>query len=229
MNPDTLGVNTALLVESERHGIDAISEDDLNIYSVGVSTGGQAEAVMAAMNPNRHIIATTIDKNGIEIAKEYLKKANLSSQIEIKLEDVSQPLPYKDDYFDFIYARLVLHYLTKKDLVDTLLELKRILKVGGKMYIVVRSKDCDCAKADDSTYDPITGLTEYTDIEPVTGKIKRPRRHFFSENELAERLAGVVLEVKYMTSYDETLYIGFNRTAPSKNHDNLIETLVIKK
>ena len=44
----------------------------------------------------------------------YMK--NLDTQIESKFEDVSQPLPYKDSYFDYAYARLVLHYLPKKAL-----------------------------------------------------------------------------------------------------------------
>ncbi len=96
--------------KSEYNGLSLLTEEDKLIYSVGISTGGVAELRMARDEPSRHIIATTVDALGIKEANEYIHNEGYDKQIEIKLEDVSKALPYKNGYFDFIYARLVLHY-----------------------------------------------------------------------------------------------------------------------
>ena len=54
---------------SERNGINFLSKTDQLIYSVGISTGGQAEMKMAQEDPKRQIVAITIDQEGAEFAK----------------------------------------------------------------------------------------------------------------------------------------------------------------
>ena len=99
---------------SENHGLAILSDKDRRIYSVGISTGGLAEIRMARKNPKCQIIATTLDKEGAEFARKKVQEALLSQQINVRIEDVAKPIPYPNEYFDFIYARLVLHYLPKK-------------------------------------------------------------------------------------------------------------------
>ncbi len=123
---------------SERNGIDFLCPTDKKIYSVGISIGGLAEIKMTQSDRQRHIIATTIDLAGAE----RIRESGLSDEIEVKIEDVSQPLPYPNCHFDYIYARLVLHYLAKDALTSALAELYRILRTEGKIFIVVRSVDC---------------------------------------------------------------------------------------
>lgn len=101
---------------SEDHGIAALTDQDLKVFSVGISTGGIAEMRMAELNRKRHIIATTIDQDGVAFAKEQIAELHLENQIDAKVEDVSEPLPYANNHFDYIYARLVLHYLPKTNL-----------------------------------------------------------------------------------------------------------------
>ncbi len=91
---------------SEENGIKQISDTDLNIYSVGISTAGRAEKRMIADHPKRQVVATTIDPQGFKFAQKAVQSEDVSAQITIKLEDVSQPLPYKDGEFDFIYTSL---------------------------------------------------------------------------------------------------------------------------
>jgi hypothetical protein len=68
---------------SEDNGIAALSDDDLQIYSVGVSTGGLAEIRMARLDPKRHIIATTIDQSGINFAHKLIQEQKLENQIQL--------------------------------------------------------------------------------------------------------------------------------------------------
>ena len=47
---------------SEEHGLAYMSDADLVVYSVGISTAGAAEIKMAKSNAKRKIIATTLDE-----------------------------------------------------------------------------------------------------------------------------------------------------------------------
>lgn len=170
---------------SEDNGIAALTNDDLQVLSVGISTGGVAEIRMAEANPKRHIVATTIDQDGVTFAQKYIAEKHLEEQIETKIEDVAEPLPYTDAHFDFIYARLVLHYLPKDKLVTALAELHRVLKPGGRLFVVVRSTKCPDAMRADAHFDPATSLTSCTFADEKTGKTHSYSRYFHTENQLA--------------------------------------------
>lgn len=58
---------------SEERGLAQIRGTDLTIFSPGISTAGFAEIRMAKQNPNRKIIATTIDKEGLNFARDIIK------------------------------------------------------------------------------------------------------------------------------------------------------------
>lgn len=206
---------------SENNGIEALNDSDLQVYSVGISTGGIAEIRMVELNPQRKVIATTIDTKGAEFARDHIETKGLSNQVIVKIEDVSKPLPYEDSSFDFIYARLVLHYLPKPELVQALKELHRVLKEGGKLFVVVRSSNC--YEAQNGTLDPLTGLTTYTSNDGNTHS-----RFFHTENSIQEYLKDSGFKIQHVKSYEEQLCSDFQRTKLSNYIDDLIEVLSIK-
>jgi ubiquinone/menaquinone biosynthesis C-methylase UbiE len=213
---------------SEDNGISVLTDDDLDIYSVGISTGGVAEIRMAKMNPKRHIVATTIDEAGAALTRQHIIAAGFERQIDTKIEDVSQPLNYKDSSFDYVYARLVLHYLPKHSLESALSELYRILKPNRKLYIVVRSTDCPATKLADNTFDPASGMTTYTYVDPVSGKRQRLHRFFHTEESIKKYVSDAGFHVAYAKSYDEHLYADFAREVKSPDIDNVIELTAVK-
>lgn len=208
--------------KSEKRGIERLKSEDQKIYSVGISTAGKAEVRMALLDPKRHIIATTLDLEGAKYAKSLIEKKGVSSQIEVKIEDVSKKLSYVNDYFNFIYARLVLHYLTKQDLDNALLELYRVLKPTGRMFIVVRSINCPEVKEEGSIFDPETNLTS------VFKNGKKTSRYFHSEKTITNHLISRGFSVESICSYNEQLCDDFERLKPSDHTDSLIEVLVSK-
>lgn len=214
--------------KSEDNGIALLTDADKTIYSVGISTGGIAEIRMAEANPACHIIATTIDDEGLAFAQKFIHEKGLEAQIETKLEDAAQPLPYDDNYFDFIYARLVLHYLPKAALDAALAELHRVLKKGGRLFVVVRSVNCPDATDPSATYDPETGLTTRTRINEETGQQKSTVRYFHSEKSITDHVEKAGFSVQRIQSYDERLYSDFMRTKQSPHDDNVIELVAVK-
>src|ERR1700722_12140261 len=200
---------------SENNGLAALAGDDQRIYSVGISTGGVAEMRMAEASPARHIIATTIDREGARFAQEQVKVVGLQNQIEIKLEDVAAPLAYPEGYFDFIYARLVLHYLPRNSLKGALGDLYRVLKPRGRLFVVVRSTDCMEAKSKDSVLDPETGMRTYT------SNGQSYSRFFHSSESIQDYLASAGFQIMHIKAYPEQLCVDFQRTQPSKQVDAL--------
>lgn len=214
--------------QSEDNGISSLSNSDLKIYSIGISTGGVAEIRMAEANPKRHIVATTIDRKGVAFAKQQIAAAHFDQQIEAKIEDVTKPLKYADDCFDFVYARLVLHYLPEQDLINALAELHRVLKPGGKLFVAVRSVNSEAALRAGNRFDPITHLTTYTYTNSAGTDEHLVRRFFHSEDSLSQYISSAGFDIRYIKSYDEHLFKDFKRAVQSSETDNVIELLAVK-
>lgn len=212
------------LCKSEANGINLLTDKDLLVYSIGISSAGVAELEMIKRNPNRHIIATTIDEKGIGETKEFVEKEKISKNIELKLEDVSNPLPYSDEYFDFVYARLVLHYLDNQSLENTLKEIYRVLKAGSVFYLVVRSDKCDDNTRFKQAYDEKTGITT---IFYPDQNVTRYRR-FHSKESITNFLTKAGFTVSNIEEYSEQLYIDYSRTKVSNNEDILIQVTAKK-
>ena len=191
----------------------------VNILSVGISTNGNAELEMLNRF-NGSIVATTIDKKGIEKTKEIIKDNN---RIVLKLEDVRDKDIYPNNYFDYIYARLVLHYLSDLELKEVLKEFKRILKDDGYLYIVVRSDKCDEIKNGFINYDEDTGMTEHVTFNGVVD-----RRRFHNYESISNAINECGLNIKSIKDYDETLFVDYERTIPVSVRNNLIEVVCFK-
>lgn len=215
--------------KSEEHGINLVTEKDLNILSIGISTAGSAEIKMAEKNHNSHIIATTIDEDGLNYTKNIIKQYGLSDQIETKLEDISKKMPYNEDFFDFVYARLVLHYLDNESLKNALKEIKRVMKKHGKLYIVVRSRDEWEAKLDGAKYYEKTGITKYPKYDTLgTDNVEYLYRRLHTVDSLSSFLVAEGFDIKYIKEYKEQSYKDYKRTEKVKYPNSLIECLCEK-
>ena len=214
---------------SEKNGIQLVKDTFKNILSVGISTAGSAEIEMSKIAPNSHIIATTIDNDGLEFTKKIIKEKGLEKQIELKLEDISEKMPYSDETFDFVYARLVLHYLDNFKLEQALKEIKRVLKTNGLFYIVVRSRNEWEAKLEGATYDEKTGITKYPVYETLgTNNVKYLYRRLHTIDSLKEFLLKENFNIQYVKEYLEECYKDYKRTEKVEFPNTIIECLVEK-
>ena len=59
----------------------------------------------------------------------------LGSDADIRVADLSAPLPYDDDEFDVVTCSLALHYV--QDWAPALAELRRVLKRGGRLVVSI--------------------------------------------------------------------------------------------
>ena len=215
--------------KSEKRGLKLLNPKMENILSVGISTGGSAEINMAKLCPNAKIVATTIDERGLKFSIEKMSAFPEFERVEAKIEDVSKPMPYADNTFDYVYARLVLHYLNKQQLSSTLNEIRRVLKPGGVFFIVARNnKEWELRKLEFViSYDEETNITTYYS---QWEKKNIDKRQFLSEEQLKDVLANHGFKVQRVKSYRERLYTDYERNKKnrSKKPNYLTEVVAIK-
>ena len=207
---------------SELDGLNLVNSDMKNILSVGISTNGNAEIEMT----NRFdgvVTATTIDENGLNNTRYIVEKKDLLNRINLKLEDVRDKNIYPDNYFDYIYARLVLHYLTNQELDEVLKEFRRILKDNGLLYIVVRSDKCSEPHDGLIEYNEDTGMTRHVSFD---GRIAT--RRFHSVESISNFVKESGFNIKSIKEYDEVLYADYERTVEVTARNNLIEVICNK-
>jgi len=70
--------------------------------------------------------------NGLEIAKNWIKEENLSS--ELVCQKIEHKFPYKDGFFDAVISIQVIHHNLMKDIIFTVKEIERILKPEGFIF-----------------------------------------------------------------------------------------------
>ncbi len=202
--------------KSEMRALKLLNSAYTNVLSIGISTGGSAEINMARRCPNAKIIATTIDEKGLKFSNEKISKYPESSRIQTKIEDVSKPMPYNDNTFDFVYARLVLHYLNKQQLSDALNEIYRVLKPHGLLFIVARNnKEWELKKPEFIiSYDKNTNMTTYYE---QWKKEKIQTRQFLSQEQLKAVLSNHNFRLCSTKDYREYLFTDYERTNKNKS------------
>ncbi len=208
---------------SEKHGIDLLLDSDMDILSVGISTGGEAEIRMAKYDPRRRIVATTLDKDGAEQARAKIAEQGMSEHITVKVEDVAGELPYEDNSFDYVYARLVLHYLTVQQLEVALASLYRVLRPTGRLFVAVRSTDSlELQKSPTLSYDEETHFTTY---QNNWGSAKR---YFHTKESISDALQKAGFTISAIDKYEESLTMSFDRAGDEQEINSVIEVVAEK-
>lgn len=97
------------------------------ILDVGCGTGGFA---IAASFRGCRVYAIDPDKEALKIAKEKTKLLKLEVNFE---KEEAENLPYKKNFFDFVYSYTVLEHV--QNVQKALKEIVRVTKRGGLIYI----------------------------------------------------------------------------------------------
>lgn len=201
---------------TEELGLSLIQGEHKKILSVGVSTAGFAEVRMALDDSERKIVATTLDEKGIEFTRDLVKKYGAENQIELRIEDISGDLSYENKSFNFVYARLVLHYLPKEKLKKALQNIFRLLTDAGELFVVVRSYDWESEVAG-ASYDTETGLTTYPTLDLENNVIKSSTRHLQTVGSISSFLREAGFTINSIELFSETIFGGYERVAKYRN------------
>lgn len=98
-------------------------------FGVGTAT---LSLLLSKKQPELHIEGIDVDNKILGIAKEKIKEE--SAKITLTKYDGIK-LPYPDNSFDRVITSLVFHHLDKEQKLNSLSEIKRVLKPGGELHI----------------------------------------------------------------------------------------------
>jgi SAM-dependent methyltransferase len=87
-----------------------------------------------------------------------LARARLGTDADLHVADLAAPLPFPEAAYDDVVASLVLHYL--EDWSGPLAELRRVLRVGGRMIVSVNHPAAYAIVYPDADYFMPTRYTE---------------------------------------------------------------------
>ncbi|HIV59506.1 MAG TPA: class I SAM-dependent methyltransferase [Candidatus Stackebrandtia faecavium] len=93
---------------------------------------GCGSGVLSAALRDRGATVTGIDASTEMLA---LARKRLGDAATLHVTDLAEPLPFCDNTFDDVVSSLVLHYL--QDWTPTLIELRRVLRAGGRLIASV--------------------------------------------------------------------------------------------
>lgn len=103
-----------------------------NILDFGCGTA-TLTIMIKEIQPKANVTGIDVDTRILKIAKTKIKK----SGFDIKLNSYSgKKLPYIDESFDKVLSSLVFHHLNRKQKLNILQEINRVLNDDGELYIL---------------------------------------------------------------------------------------------
>lgn len=93
---------------------------------------GTLTIMLKQASPQAEIVGIDGDAKILKIAKSKAERAGLEIRFD---EGMSSSLPYKEDTFDRVVSSLFFHHLTTDSKLQTLREVRRVLKPDGEIHI----------------------------------------------------------------------------------------------
>lgn len=110
-------------------------EDDATVLDVGCG-GGRTVMKLAACAPQGKVFGVDYARGSVAASRATNAKLIASGQVDIRQASVSQ-LPFADSTFDAVTAIETQYYWP--NLVEDMIEIKRVLKPGGRLIVVAES------------------------------------------------------------------------------------------
>jgi len=132
-------------------------------------------------------------KTALSLAKKWLREEELDA--DIHLGRMEESFPYPDGHFDAVISVQVIHHNLIQDILTTVNEIVRVLKIGGHLFITVPilgpkpenpEDDWKLHQVEDGTFIPQSG--------PESGI----PHHYFTEKELHEVFRNFKILEMYM-------------------------------
>lgn len=110
------------------------------VLDFGCGSGGSAIA-LALVYPHLTFSGTDIDPNEVETARERAKLYGVEDRCEFRCISAGEPLPFKDESFDFCLCSSVLEYAVDVDVRRFCVqEMARLLRPEGLLFCSVPNR-----------------------------------------------------------------------------------------
>jgi ubiquinone/menaquinone biosynthesis C-methylase UbiE len=140
---------------------------------------------------NKGLKVTSVDYSSEAIRQFNETQKRYEIFLSNLVKDISEPLPFHDESFDYVYVRLGLYYFTEEELNNIISEIRRVLKSEGLLLFQVKSvNDKDYGNGKEIEKDM---------YEDDTGYVRRYFSKEFTESILSE-FSIIILEERVSES-----------------------------
>jgi ubiquinone/menaquinone biosynthesis C-methylase UbiE len=101
------------------------------ILDIGTGTGGVAIELKRGQ-PASEVVGMDPDPKALALARRKARRAALDITFDRGFGDA---LPYPDASFDVVTSSLMLHHLNRQERTETLRDVRRVLKPGGRFHM----------------------------------------------------------------------------------------------
>lgn len=112
---------------------------DENYIGLDIGCGNAFQSALLASLSKKIYAIDLAEENSSTASLGIIKAKDLISKLNIKNIDLvscsAHSLPFKDDFFDFVFASSVLEHISDKRLA--LIEMRRVLKSSGYLILIV--------------------------------------------------------------------------------------------
>ena len=105
------------------------------VLEIGFGTGYNLVELAKLVGDSGRVYGIDLTEEMIEISKKRLKKKNLEKRVKL-IKGNAKRLPFKNNSFNIVYISNVLELFSDKDIKKVLKEIKRVLKINGKVCVI---------------------------------------------------------------------------------------------
>ena len=116
---------------------------------------------------------------GIRVTRQWLADAGLEA--DLRLQSMTERLPYEDTFFDAVISVQVIHHALIATIHEIAQEITRVLKRGGFLFVTVPT-----LKNQGATFEQVEPNT----FVPLDGPEKGLPHHYFTPEELRRVFGG---------------------------------------
>ena len=138
---------------------------------------GNGRHVWLAAKEGFDVYGIDLSENAITLAKEWMARDHLSYK-DLRSGDISQPLPYEENFFDIVISYGALDHMPLTESTQALAHARRVLKPGG---LVVLKLEANSSFTSD--FGTRVAKNEVILDKPVE---KGMLQHFFDQIEIAD-------------------------------------------
>lgn len=110
------------------------------VLEIGFGTGHCLKRIAKCIGQTGKAYGIDISSGMLEVTKERLDEAGLTDRVDLHCGDAVS-LPYDEDTFDAVFMSFTLELFDTPEIPKVLHEIKRVLKLGGRLGLVSMSKE----------------------------------------------------------------------------------------
>ncbi len=110
------------------------------VLEIGFGTGHCLEEVTRRVGENGKAYGIDISSGMLDITRKRVEKKGLADRVELHCGD-AMSMPYKDNMFDAVFMSFTLELFDTPEIPAVLKEIKRVLKLKGRLGVVSMSKE----------------------------------------------------------------------------------------